>query len=144
MAVFEFTAIDGHHVYKSTWQPFIGEQLQIEREAGNPSDRFAVAVIRVCPSSGTRMIVGTCSQGKSCIFKVASGLSISVVATILDNFQLKRCVAASLLVPRLLMLSVTHAQCNQCGQYSRAATKPALHAASQLQFDVRRLFEKIR
>ena len=42
------SVIRGYHVYKSTWQPFTGEQLQIEREAGNPSNRFAVAVIFGC------------------------------------------------------------------------------------------------
>ena len=49
------SAIRGHHVYKSTWQPFIGEDLEIERENGKSHDRFAIAIIKVCP---TRTIVG--------------------------------------------------------------------------------------
>ena len=52
------SAIRGHHVYKSTWQPFIGEHLEIERENGNTHDRFAVAVIKICPTRRTRTIVG--------------------------------------------------------------------------------------
>ena len=54
-AKFFLSAICGHHVCKSTWQPFIGEDLEIERENGNSHDRFAVAIIKVYPSG---MIVG--------------------------------------------------------------------------------------
>ena len=37
MAVFSFfSAVRGHHVYQSTWKPIIGEQLQVDREVGNP------------------------------------------------------------------------------------------------------------
>ena len=52
------SAIRGYHVYKSTWQPFIGEHLELERENGNAHDRFAVAVIKICPARRTQTIVG--------------------------------------------------------------------------------------
>ena len=65
---------------------------------------------------------------------MASGLSISVVATILNNFQLKRCVEASLLY-RLchdctMPTNVSHVSSRirsaiidmKCGYYLRAAT----------------------
>ena len=42
----------------SAWQPFIGEHLEIEGENSNAHDRFAVAVIKVCPARGTRKVVG--------------------------------------------------------------------------------------
>ena len=58
-AEFSFSsAIRGHHVYMSAWQPFIGEHLEIEGENSNAHDRFAVAVIKVCPARGTRKVVG--------------------------------------------------------------------------------------
>ena len=38
--------IRGHHIYKSIWQPIVGEQLTLEREDGNSHDRHAVSVMR--------------------------------------------------------------------------------------------------
>ena len=38
------SAIRGHHVYKSIWNPETGEMLVTKKEQGNPHDRFAVAV----------------------------------------------------------------------------------------------------
>lgn len=40
------SCIRGHHVYKSIWNPTIGEKLVCERERGNPQDPYAVAVKR--------------------------------------------------------------------------------------------------
>ena len=36
--------IRGHHVYKSIWTPFVGEQLVLQRDERNKYDRYAVAV----------------------------------------------------------------------------------------------------
>ena len=38
--------IRGYHVYKETWRAAIGEELECDREPGNSSDRYAVAVKR--------------------------------------------------------------------------------------------------
>ena len=46
----EFTfssAICGFHVYRHSWTPHIGQQLQTERERDNAKDHFAVAVVKV-------------------------------------------------------------------------------------------------
>ena len=51
------SAVRSHHANKSTWQPIIGEQLQIERDMGYNHDHFAIAVIKVS-SDGTRRVVG--------------------------------------------------------------------------------------
>ena len=37
------SVIRGHHIYKSVWIPFIGEELVVEAEDGNKS---AVAVMK--------------------------------------------------------------------------------------------------
>ena len=43
----EFNSIvRGHHIYKETWNPFVGEELQCKIEHGNVHDIYAVAVIR--------------------------------------------------------------------------------------------------
>ena len=34
----------GHHIYKSVWTPFIGEELYLEPEESNEHDEYAVAV----------------------------------------------------------------------------------------------------
>ena len=39
-------AVRGHHIFKSVWQPVIGEILHTKREESNPVDRHAVAVIK--------------------------------------------------------------------------------------------------
>ena len=71
LAQFSFlSAIRGHRVYMATWRPFTGEQLQAEREASNTHDRHAVAVIWVCPSSGTRTIVGHVPREMSVFFRI--------------------------------------------------------------------------
>ena len=38
------TTVRGHHIYKSTWTPHIGQILQTAIESGNEHDRPAVAV----------------------------------------------------------------------------------------------------
>ena len=38
--------IRGHHIYKSTWTPFIWEELVVKAEAGNEHDEHAVAVMK--------------------------------------------------------------------------------------------------
>ena len=38
--------IRGYHAYQDIWDPRIGEVLPLQREPGNPEDKFAVAVIR--------------------------------------------------------------------------------------------------
>ena len=58
-SAFSFSsAIRGHHVYKSMWPPFVGEHLEIERENSNAHHRFAIAVIKVCPTRITPTIIG--------------------------------------------------------------------------------------
>ena len=51
------SAICGFHVYKDSWNPYIGQQLQTERELDNPDDTFAVAVVEV-KHDGARKKVG--------------------------------------------------------------------------------------
>ena len=40
------SVIRGHHVYKTIWQPRVGEQLALEREDCNSCDRHAVSVMK--------------------------------------------------------------------------------------------------
>lgn len=40
------SCIRRHHIYKSTWTPTIGEQLECKRECTNAYDRYAVAVVK--------------------------------------------------------------------------------------------------
>ena len=37
------SAVRGHHVYKTTWSPAIGQVLQVGAEDSNAYDRYAVA-----------------------------------------------------------------------------------------------------
>ena len=53
MAYFEIQAmIRGYHQYKRIWDAKFGEQLECQRETGNPHDIFAVAVLK----SGTGVV----------------------------------------------------------------------------------------
>ena len=36
--------IRGYHVYRDIWAASIGEVLRCQREASNPTDRYAVAI----------------------------------------------------------------------------------------------------
>ena len=38
--------VRGYHVYQAIWLAAIGEQLTCTRETGNPTDRYAVAVLK--------------------------------------------------------------------------------------------------
>ena len=40
------SVIRGHHIYKSVWIPFIGEELIVEAEDGNEHKEHAVAVMK--------------------------------------------------------------------------------------------------
>ena len=37
------SAVCGHHVYKTTWSPVIGQELQVGAEDSNAYDRYAAA-----------------------------------------------------------------------------------------------------
>ena len=39
------SCVQGHHVSKTFWSPTLGEKLLCERESGNPTDPYAVAVL---------------------------------------------------------------------------------------------------
>ena len=53
MAYFEIQAmIRGYHQYKQIWDTKFGEQLEFQRETGNPHDIFAVEVLK----SGTGVV----------------------------------------------------------------------------------------
>ena len=39
------SVIQGHHVYKSVWQPVLGEQLTLERENSNSHDGHPVSMM---------------------------------------------------------------------------------------------------
>ena len=41
------SVICGHHIYKAIWEPVNGEELQTERETGNPHNPLAVAVTKL-------------------------------------------------------------------------------------------------
>ena len=38
------SCVRGYHIYKTTWNPALGEELDCQREHGNAQDRYAVAV----------------------------------------------------------------------------------------------------
>ena len=38
------SVVRGHHIYKTSWTPVIGEELPAEREENNEHDEHAVAV----------------------------------------------------------------------------------------------------
>ena len=40
------SVIRGHHIYKFTWTPFIGEELILQPEGNNEHDKHAVAVMK--------------------------------------------------------------------------------------------------
>ena len=40
------STVRGHHVYKASWSPYIGEELPVQREVKNIHDDFAVAVLK--------------------------------------------------------------------------------------------------
>ena len=36
----------GHHVYKQTWTPFVGEKLDTAMQPNNAKDKYAVAIFQ--------------------------------------------------------------------------------------------------
>ena len=46
------STVRGHHVYKASWSPYIGEELPVQREVNNIHDDFAVAVLKNSNSIG--------------------------------------------------------------------------------------------
>ena len=40
------SCVNGYHVYKDIWNAALGEELQCQRERGNSSDLYAVAVLK--------------------------------------------------------------------------------------------------
>ena len=40
------SCVRGYHVYKDVWNAVLGEELLCQREAGNSSDLYAVAVLK--------------------------------------------------------------------------------------------------
>lgn len=39
------SAIRGHHIYKSTWAPVIGQILEVKAEDNNSHDRYAISTL---------------------------------------------------------------------------------------------------
>ena len=44
--LFHKSVIRGHHVYKRTWNPIVGEILAVDREHGNTQDRHAACLLK--------------------------------------------------------------------------------------------------
>ena len=40
------TVVRSYHIYKDIWEAELQEELECQREAGNPSDHYAVAVVK--------------------------------------------------------------------------------------------------
>ena len=40
------STVRGHHVYKASWSPYIGEELPVQCEVNNIHNDFAVAVLK--------------------------------------------------------------------------------------------------
>ena len=40
------SCVCGYHEYSGIWEPFIGEELQCDRETANPHDPYAVSVLK--------------------------------------------------------------------------------------------------
>ena len=47
------TQIKGHHVYKDTWEPELGEHLEVQCESESPIDKYAI-----CLKTSNGRIVG--------------------------------------------------------------------------------------
>ena len=61
------SAVRGYHIYKSVWNPVVGDVLICKRESGNDNDQFAVAVSPLEATSES-MIVGHIPKNSSRIF----------------------------------------------------------------------------
>ena len=51
----------GHHVYKQTWMPFVGEKLDAAMQRSNIKDKYAVAIFQ----RGRNKVIGHLPLGKS-------------------------------------------------------------------------------
>ena len=40
------SVVKGHHIYKETWTPSVGEVLLVQQELENPHDRRAVCILK--------------------------------------------------------------------------------------------------
>ena len=49
------SCVRGHHVSKTFWSAMLGEELLCERESGNPTDPFAVAVLNGTVTVGVKI-----------------------------------------------------------------------------------------
>ena len=50
----------GHHVYKQTWTPFVGEKLNAAMQPSNIKDKYAVAIFQ----GGRNKVIGYLPLGK--------------------------------------------------------------------------------
>ena len=50
----------GHHVYKQTWTPFVGEKLDAAMQPSNIKDKYAVAIFQ----RGRNKVIGHLPLGK--------------------------------------------------------------------------------
>ena len=67
----------GHHVFKETWSPVLGEVVFCERESNNQHDRYAVALLR------NGEVVGHIPRNlsKPCFYALLTGGTIYAVVT---------------------------------------------------------------
>jgi len=40
------STVRGHHIYKASWSPYIGEELTVQRKVNNIHDDYAVAILK--------------------------------------------------------------------------------------------------
>jgi len=84
----------GHHVYKSIWTPFIGEELICHQESGNTSNPFTVAVLKPDSSSGMVVshVIQKISAACSVFFRVGGNNSLyyNRTKTVLERFKAGR------------------------------------------------------
>ena len=53
--------VKGHHAYKQTWTPFVGEKLYVAMQPDNIMDKYAVAIFQ----EGKQKVIGHFPLGKS-------------------------------------------------------------------------------
>ena len=60
------TAVRGYHVYRTLWEPHVGEEFIVIQESGNSHDRYMMAVY--CSDEDLGIIVGHLPQeiSKTC------------------------------------------------------------------------------
>ena len=140
----EFTfssVVHGHHVYKSTWQPVIGEQLQIQRDLGNNNHNSlsaSSAHLLFLQVQGLKIfpLLFPLTDPFVIHAKVAGSWSVWMTVWIVQHLQLKNCIKASLLTCCYCQVWTLIPVCNViwplriailvmnifiCGSYSRVA-----------------------